>query len=65
MVEPAELTVERVADWARVSPQTVRRWIRNGHLKANKNGRDYRIPVTALTELLDDHTVSATTTGSQ
>lgn len=37
------LTVPEVADLLRVTPMTVRRWIKSGRLPASQIGRDYRI----------------------
>jgi excisionase family DNA binding protein len=36
-------TAEDLADYIKVSPQTVRAWIRDGKLKAVKFGRSWRI----------------------
>jgi excisionase family DNA binding protein len=57
-VDP-ELTVEQVADWARVDPQTVRRWIRSGLLRARREGRAYVIHPASLADSLREHTVPA------
>ncbi len=47
------LTVPEVADWARVHPKTVHRWIRNDKLKAVCFGnRTYRIPEAEIERLL-------------
>lgn len=49
------LTVPEVADWARVHPKTVHRWIHDGKLKAVCFGnRTYRIPETEIERLLRD-----------
>jgi excisionase family DNA binding protein len=39
------LTVIEYADWKRVSLRTVRNEIKKGRIKAEKIGREYRIPV--------------------
>jgi excisionase family DNA binding protein len=48
------LTVKEAAALARVSPATIRRWCRLGHLHAFQVGRGsaIRIPADALRELL-------------
>jgi excisionase family DNA binding protein len=47
------LTVLEVADWARVHPKTVYRWIRNGKLEAIQFGpRTFRVPEDALRRFL-------------
>lgn len=47
------LTVPEVAEWARVHPKTVYRWIQDGKLEAYQFGpRTYRIPEDALAEFL-------------
>lgn len=50
--EPEFLTVPEVATLLRVDPATVRRWCASQTLAASKPGRDYRIPRTAVAELL-------------
>jgi excisionase family DNA binding protein len=57
-VDP-ELTVKEVADWVRLDPQTVRRWIRDGLLHADRRGRAYVIHPTSLADSLREHTVPA------
>ena len=37
------LTVSEVADFCRLSPRTVRRWIERGELPAHRLGRQLRI----------------------
>jgi excisionase family DNA binding protein len=47
------LTVPEVAEWARVHPKTVYRWIKIGELEAIQLGaRTYRIPESAVVEYL-------------
>lgn len=59
-MDTTTLTVEQAAGHLRVSPQTVRRWIRNGELKATKQGRDYAITPEQLAASLKEHTVPMT-----
>jgi excisionase family DNA binding protein len=47
--------IEEVAERLLVDPQTVRRWIKSGKLKAYKPGREYRILSSDLDAFLDDH----------
>jgi excisionase family DNA binding protein len=47
------LTVVEVAQWAKVSPKTVYRWIEAGRLEAIRFGdRTYRIPAPSLERYL-------------
>ena len=47
------LTVQQVADWAKVSPKTIYRWIESGQIPVVKFGnRTYRIPAGAVIEQL-------------
>ncbi len=47
------LTVPEVAEWARVHPKTVYRWIREGRLEAIQFGpRTYRIPEDGIRQFL-------------
>jgi excisionase family DNA binding protein len=47
------LTVPEVAEWARVHPKTVYRWIKEGRLEAIQFGpRTYRIPEDAVGQFL-------------
>jgi excisionase family DNA binding protein len=47
------LTVPEVAEWARVHPKTIYRWIKIGEIEAIQLGaRTYRIPETAVVEYL-------------
>ncbi len=50
------LTPKEVAEILRVSPRTVQRWVKEGKLRAVRVGRLWRIPSTALTELLAKNT---------
>lgn len=47
------LTVLEVAEWARVYPKTVYRWIRDGKLEAIQFGpRTFRVPEDAIGKFL-------------
>jgi excisionase family DNA binding protein len=47
------LTVPEVAEWARVHPKTVYRWIKEGRLEAIQFGpRTFRIPEDAVSQFL-------------
>ncbi|MBE0408826.1 MAG: helix-turn-helix domain-containing protein [Anaerolineales bacterium] len=47
------LTVLEVAEWARVHPKTVYRWIKEGKLEAIQFGpRTFRIPEDAISKFL-------------
>jgi len=47
------LTVLEVAEWARVNPKTVYRWIRDGKLEAIQFGpRTFRVPEDAISIFL-------------
>jgi excisionase family DNA binding protein len=50
---PKMLTVEEVAIALHLSDQTVWRYVRTGKLPANKIGRRYLIPETAVEEMLE------------
>jgi excisionase family DNA binding protein len=48
------LTVPEVAEWARVHPKTVLRWIKDGRLEAIQFGpRTFRIPEDAVSQFLN------------
>ena len=48
------LTVLEVAEWARVHPKTVYRWIKDGKLEAIQFGpRTFRIPEDAIGKFLN------------
>ena len=48
------LTVLEVAEWARVHPKTVYRWIREGRLEAIQFGpRTFRVPEDAIGKFLN------------
>jgi len=47
------LTVPEVAEWARVHPKTIYRWIKEGRLEAIQFGpRTFRIPEDAVSQFL-------------
>jgi len=46
------ITIEEAARLLKVHPTTVRRQIKQGHLKAYKVGRQYRLDPATLTEAL-------------
>jgi excisionase family DNA binding protein len=49
------LTIQEVADWAKVSTKTVYRWIAANKIPANRLGnRTYRIPEKAIIDYLKD-----------
>ncbi len=53
MAEKEELlTVDEAAARLKVQPDTVRRWLRSGKLRASKLGRDWRIPASSVEGLL-------------
>ena len=37
------VTLKQIAEWQQVTVQTVRNWIKNGHLKAVKIGKSYKV----------------------
>ena len=49
------LTVAEVADMMRVSRMTVYRLVHAGELPAIRFGRSFRVPESAVTEVLDHH----------
>lgn len=50
------LTVPEVAEWARVHPKTVYRWIKKGQINAIRFGtRTYRIPEDAVVKYLQSN----------
>jgi len=56
MVE--HLSLAEAAERMGISERTARRWIKSGKLRASKPGRDYWIPESALTELVEESEVS-------
>lgn len=57
-MEDRHFSLSEVAIGLRVSERTVRRWIKSGKLKAYKPGRDFRIPESAVKELVEKGEVS-------
>jgi excisionase family DNA binding protein len=57
-MEERHVPLSTVAGRLGVSERTVRRWIKAGKLKATRPGRDYRIPESALRELVEEGAVS-------
>lgn len=55
-----DLTVEQVADETGRAPSTIRSWLISGALRGYKlNGRDWRVPGTALREYLEGQATEA------
>src|SRR5215210_3964959 len=52
------LSLAEAAERLGISERTARRWIKSGKLRAYKPGRDYWIPESALTELVEESEVS-------
>jgi excisionase family DNA binding protein len=57
-MEERHFSLSDVAIGLRVSERTVRRWIKSGKLRAYKPGRDFRIPESAVRELIEEGEVS-------
>jgi excisionase family DNA binding protein len=57
-MEERHRSLSEVAGLMGVSERTVRRWIKSGKLKAYKPGRDYRIPESAVRELVEGSVIS-------
>lgn len=52
---PAEFyTTEELAEYLKLSEQTIRLWIKQGKVKSYKFGRAHRIPVGEVRRLLDE-----------
>lgn len=49
------MTVREAAEYAKVSEQTIRRWIKEGRLKVYRAGRQIRIDESDLIECLSSH----------
>jgi excisionase family DNA binding protein len=58
------LTVEQVAQTFRVTPQTIRNWIKGGMLPATKYGKSYRVLSEDVTALLAGGQAEAGVTSS-
>jgi excisionase family DNA binding protein len=52
------LSLAEAAERMGISERTARRWIKSGKLRASKPGRDYWIPESAITELVEESEVS-------
>src|SRR5829696_7006296 len=52
------LSLAEAAERMGISERTARRWIKSGKLRAYKPGRDYWIPESALTELVEESKVN-------
>lgn len=57
-MEDRQLSLSEVAGLMGVSERTVRRWVKSGKLRAYKPGRDYRIPESAIRQLVEESEVS-------
>ena len=57
-MEERQLSLGEAAERLDISERTARRWIKSGKLRAYKPGRDYRIPESALTELMRESETS-------
>ena len=57
-MEERHRSLSEVAGLMGVSERTVRRWIKSGKLRAYKPGRDYRIPESAIRELVEESEIS-------
>jgi len=62
-MEERHVPLSTVAGRLGVSERTVRRWIKAGKLRATRPGRDYRIPESALRELIEEGEVSPKESG--
>ncbi len=59
-VQETFLTVEDAAQRLAVTPYTLREWLKAGHVRGAKIGRQWRVPESALAELAQG--TNATTT---
>ena len=57
-MEESHLSLAEAAERLGISERTARRWIKSGKLRAYKPGRDYWIPESAITELIEQSKVS-------
>ena len=51
-------TLQQAADILQVSLETIRRYVRNGKLKAARIGKAYRVTETQLKAFLDENTAN-------
>jgi excisionase family DNA binding protein len=65
MTAPALLTVAETADRLAVSPDTVRRWIKDGTLGVFQVGRVVRVPASSVAALIERRTTPARDTSPQ
>jgi len=56
-MEESHLSLSEAAQLLGISERTTRRWIKAGKLRAYKPGRDYRIPESAVTALIEESEV--------
>lgn len=63
--KPDILNVEEVAELLRVSNQTVYNMIKDGRLKANKVGREWRFPIEEVKSLMSGRKVSIAARGEE
>ena len=47
------LTVRETAKILTLSPQTVRKWINSGKLQAVKIGKEYRVKISEINEMIN------------
>ena len=59
MSAPALLTVAETAERLAVSPDTVRRWIKDGTLGVFQVGRVVRVPESSVVDLIEGRTTPA------
>jgi excisionase family DNA binding protein len=52
MTDKDILKIEEIADELALNPQTIRNWIKSGHLRATRAGRAYRVKRSDLDETL-------------
>ncbi len=52
MPQEIGLTIEEAAERLKLQPSTVRRWAKDGRIKAARLGRAYRITETTIDDLL-------------
>lgn len=62
--EPTFLTVAEVADVVRVSRMTVYRMVHSGELPAVRVGRSFRVPRSAVDQMLEDGSTWNASTGT-
>ena len=55
LMEERLYTPQEIAEYLRVDPGTVYRWLRSGELEAIKFSREYRITESQLKNFLEEH----------